>query len=127
MKLPDDLTRLKGGIRPVAADDQWTRDPAAAWIVADLEKSGISPAAAADARLAFTDSRDRIGDLLNRRSPLPGGVCLVIPYHDETGAPVPYCRLKPERPRTEMRDGRERPVKYDAASGCPARLFIPPA
>jgi hypothetical protein len=111
MHLPDDLARLKGGIWPVAAGGQWTPDPAAAWIVADLEKSGITPAGAASAALAFTDSRDRIGDLLNRRSPLPGGTCLVIPYFDEAGQRVNYCRLKPERPRIGTRDGRARPVK----------------
>jgi Domain of unknown function (DUF3854) len=127
MKLPDDLTRLKGGIRPVAADGHWTPDPAAAWIVADLQKSAINPAGAAANRLAFTGSHECIADLLNRRSPLPGGVCLVIPYFDEAAQPVAYCRLKPERPRTETRDGKERPVKYDAASGRPSRLYIPPA
>lgn len=127
MKIPDELTRLKGGFRPVAADDKWSPDPAAAWIIADLEKSGITPAAAAGAVLAFTDSRKRIGELLNRRTPLPGGTCLVIPYFDEAGQPVDYCRLKPERPRTETRDGQERAVKYDSPSGRPAHLYIPPA
>src|SRR4051794_40375079 len=98
MKLPDDLTRLKGGIRPIATDGAWTPDPAAAWILADLEASGISPATAAGA-IAYTDIRQRIGDLLGRRSPLPGGTCAVFPYFGPDGAPLDYCRLKPERPR----------------------------
>jgi Domain of unknown function (DUF3854) len=126
-KIPDDLTRLKGGIRPVAPDGTWTADPAAAWIIADLAKSGITPAAAADARLAYTSCRDRIAQLLNRQTPLPGGCCLVIPYFDAAGQSIPYCRLKPERPRLEHRNGADRPVKYDAAAGCPARLYMPPA
>ncbi|HKB04039.1 MAG TPA: AAA family ATPase [Gemmataceae bacterium] len=123
---PDDLTRLKGGIRPVATGDQWATD-APGWIIADLEKSDISPAVASAARLAWTDSRERIGDLLNRRSPLPGGACLLFPYFNAAGKPLDYCRVKPERPRAERRDGEERVVKYEAPSRCPPRLYIPPA
>jgi hypothetical protein len=127
MRLPDDLTRLKGGIRPVAADGAWTPDPAATWMIDDLKKSGILPTAAAANRLAYTASPEQIAQLLNRRTPLPGGCCLVIPYFDAAGDSIYYCRLKPERPRPECRNGADRPVKYDAPNGCPARLYIPPA
>lgn len=127
MKITNNLARLKGGIRPVAADGTWTPDPAAAWIIADLEKSGILPAAAAANRLAYTSCPDRIAELLNRRTALPGGCCLVIPYVDAAGNDLHYCRLKPERPRSERRNGESRPIKYDAPSGCRARLYIPPA
>jgi hypothetical protein len=125
--ITSDQVRRNGGIHPTAVGDEWTPDPAAKWIIADLEKSGITPSTAAAARLAHTDSPDRIRELLNRRSPLPGGTCLVIPYFDETGAPADYCRLKPERPRTEKRDGKERAIKYDSPVGFPARLYIPPS
>jgi hypothetical protein len=126
LSLPDDLTRLKGGIRPASAGGAWTPDPDAAWIIADLEKSGIHPVAAAANRLAYTSCQDRIAELLNRRTSLPGGHCLVIPYFDSAGNNLNYCRLKPELPRCEHRDGENRPVKYDAASGCRSRLYIPP-
>jgi hypothetical protein len=126
MKIPDELTRLKGGIRPIAVDDKWTSEPAAAWIIADLEKSDIKPATAAASYLAYTSSRQRIGQLLCRKTPLPGGTCLLIPYFDERGQPLDYVRLKPEKPRRENRNGECREVKYDSPSGCPARLYIPP-
>jgi hypothetical protein len=127
MKITNNLTRLKGGIRPVAADGTWTSDSAAAWVIADLEKSGILSAAAAANRLAYTSCPDRIAELLNRRTALPGGCCLVIPYVDAAGNDLHYCRLKPERPRCERRDGEDRTVKYDAASRSRSRLYIPPA
>ena len=120
--LPDDLTRLKCGIRPVAPGGAWTSDPAAAWIIDDLVKSDILAAAAAVNRLAYTSA-----ELLNRRTPLPGGACLVFPYHDAAGNDAHYCRVKPERPRVPRRDGEDRPIKYDAPAGRPARLYIPPA
>jgi Domain of unknown function (DUF3854) len=126
MKIPDDLTRLKGGVHPVAAGDQWTPDSAVAWIIGDLEKSGITPATAAVNHLAYTGSRDRIGQLLNRHTSLPGGTCLVIPYFDEHGKPLDYCRLKPGKPRQQKRDGERRDIKYESPSGCPAQLYIPP-
>ncbi|HKA06081.1 MAG TPA: DUF3854 domain-containing protein [Gemmataceae bacterium] len=126
MKVPDYMSRLEGGISPVAAGDQWTPDPTAAWIISDLEKSGIKPATAAAAHLAFTNSRHRIGHLLNRNTPLPGGVCLVIPYFDERGQPLDYCRLKPEKPRQQQRDGERRDVKYESPSGSLSHLYIPP-
>jgi Domain of unknown function (DUF3854) len=125
--IPDSLTQLKDGISPIARDGEWTKDPAAAWIIADLQKSGIDPNTAASARLAFTSTRSRISDLLNRPYALPSGMCLVIPYFDEAGKPVDYCRLKPEKPRLQKRDGEMRPVKYDAPSDLPSRLYIPPA
>lgn len=125
MKLSDDLTRIKDGIRAIAVSGAWTADPAAAWAIADLEKSGITPAGADAARLAYTNNRRRIGDLLNRRSGLPGGCCLVFPYFTATGLPDEYARRKPEKPRTETRDGEDRVVKYDVPSGCPSRLYIP--
>src|SRR5262245_4118584 len=125
-KLPDDLTRLKGGIRPIAVGDRWAPDTPS-WIVADLEKSDITPTIAAATRLAWTDSRERIAHLLNRRSRLPDGTCLLFPYFDAAGEPIDYCRAKPERPRAESRDGEERAVKYEAPSGCPPRPYRPPA
>jgi hypothetical protein len=127
MTIADDLTRLKDGYFPVARDGAWTTDPDAAWAVADLQKSGITSAAAEAARLAVTKSRPRIGDLLNRRTNLPGGPCLVFPYFDPAGDPIAYARIKPKQPRVKLQDGEPDLVRYDAPSGCPARLYIPPA
>src|SRR4051812_41721768 len=107
-KLPYDLACLKGGIHPIAANGYWTRDPAAGWIIDDLKRSGIYPAAAAANGLAFTSNRDRIAELLDRQTPLPGGCCLVIPYCDAAGNGVYYFRVKPERPRMERREGADR-------------------
>src|SRR5262249_22809827 len=107
-KITDGLPPPKGGLPPRPAGQPRGADPPA-WIVADLEKSDITAAIAAAARLDWTDSRERIAKVLNRRSPLPGGTCILFPYFDASGQPLDYCRLKPERPRTGTRDGKDRP------------------
>lgn len=116
----------EGEIRPVATEGVWTTDSVANWIVADLKKSGITPEGAENAHLGYTCSKELIARILNRRSYLPGGSCLVIPYLTATSAPTDYYRIKPERPRVEKRNGVDRAVKYDSASGRPAMLYIPP-
>jgi hypothetical protein len=125
-KPPDSITQLKEGIRPIAIGDQFTTDSSAAWILSDLPKSGITAATAKEACLSYTSSRDRIGHLLNRRTHLPSGSCLLIPYFEVGGAQADYCRLKPENPRQQFRDGEPRAVKYHAPSGQPSRLYIAP-
>ena len=126
MKVTNNHAHLKDDIWPIAIGDIWSSDPTAAWIISDLEKSGIKPATAASASLSFTSSGDRIGQMLNRRTSLPGGTCLTIKYFDERGEPIDYCRLKPGRPRQQRRDGELRDVKYESPSGLPSRLYIPP-
>jgi hypothetical protein len=125
-KIPDSLTQLKDRVFPIAMNGQWASDPDAAWIVADLERSAITPIAAGDAQLAYTSSRQLIGQLLNRRNSLPGGTCLVLPYFDALGQSLNYTRLKPEKPRLQERDGEMRPIKYDAPTSIPSHLYIPP-
>jgi hypothetical protein len=83
-KIPDDLAPLKDGIHAVAAGDRWARDTPA-WNVAEMEKSDITPPVAAAFRLTWTDYRERIADLLNRRPHLPGGTCLLFPYFSSAG------------------------------------------
>ena len=50
------------------------------------------------------------------------GPCLAITYWHPTGDPLPYLRLRPDRPRV---DDRGRVVKYEAPKGLPSRLYLP--
>jgi hypothetical protein len=111
---------------PIAPDGRWTDDPAAADIIADLKKSGISAEAACAARVAYTSSQDKIAQILNRTKGLPKGPCAVFQYYAPDGKPLGHNRLRPVTPRMENRDGQPRPRKYEAPSGAPSKVYIMP-
>ncbi len=52
------------------------------------------------------------------------GDCLAIPFFDADGKPLPYVRLKPDRPRKAKADGK--PIKYESPKGAKNRPFFPP-
>jgi hypothetical protein len=95
----------------------------------DLAASGITPETAIRNGIYSVSDPETIARLLNwktgqKRDPKPireMGACLVFPYHDATGKPTGYHRLKPDHPRTK--NGRT--LKYEAPLGQPNRPYFP--
>jgi hypothetical protein len=93
--------------------------------VADLERSGLSPAQReACGFYSITDPVEIADKLGWRRGGEVLGPCLAIPFRDRNGALNCYVRLKPDTPRKDKKTGN--PIKYESPKGQPNRLFIPP-
>src|SRR5215208_1850741 len=83
-------------------------DPAVAWergYYLEKTKAGLS-------RLGFGRSQQRVP-------------ALVIPRFNPSGEPIP-AQIKPDNPRVEERNGKNRPRKYETPAGTPVRLSVPP-
>ncbi len=95
--------------------------------LADLAASGIPPGVAAAAGWYSEADPKKVQELLGWDYPAKKlGPCLVIPYCDAAGKPTGYVRLKPAKPLTERRDGKERKRKYEAPKGVRPHAFFPP-
>ena len=76
-----------------------------------------------------------LGHHLSTKTAAKLGACLVLPYYGPGGEPLTYLgrdgeartfvRVKPDKPREDMRNDR-RKVKYESPAGAPSRAYIPP-
>jgi hypothetical protein len=52
------------------------------------------------------------------------GPCLIIPFRQLDGTFNGFCRVKPDRPRTEERDGKIRHIKYEQPRGKSSKAYF---
>jgi hypothetical protein len=92
--------------------------------VADLERSGLTPATIREAGLHSAEGA-AVSRLLNWRGGGDQlGACMAIPFFGLDGKTLDgYVRLKPDRPRT-TEGGRI--VKYESPRGRPSAPYFPP-
>src|SRR5215467_11866146 len=85
--------------------------------LAELRRSGLVDLQIERAGLYSEISPSKIAKLLNWDGPARDfGAALVIPFTGADGELTDYCRVKPDRPRTD-RDGKT--VKYESPKGQP--------
>jgi hypothetical protein len=94
--------------------------------LADLQRSGLSPAQIAACGFYSINDPLIISQLLH----WPGearclGPCLAIPFRDRAGHMNSYVRLKPDRPLKGKKDGKTR--KYESPKGMGNHAYFPPA
>src|SRR5262249_20584432 len=101
-----------------------TRGDLLATHLAELRRSGLVDLQIERAGLYSELSSSKIAELLNWEGPARDfGAALVIPFTGADGEPTDYCRVKPDRPRTDH-DGKT--VKYESPKGQPNRPYFPP-
>lgn len=106
---------------------------------ADLEKSGLRIEIIAASGVYSERDPERVNELLggylSSKTARAMGACLAFPFTGadgnsmtwlppdaKAGAPLPFVRLKPDKPRT--RNGK--PIKYESPLASGNRIYIPP-
>ena len=92
--------------------------------IADLRRSGLSDGQIRCCEFYSLSDNAKIAKILKWEAYYGNlGNVLCIPYHKADGTPNGYCRLRPDKPRT---DPAGKTCKYEAPKGVPLRAYFPP-
>ena len=87
------------------------------------EESAIDPAVALERGYRLEKTKRGLERLGFKRSQ-QRAPAIVIPRFSPSGEPIPP-QIKPDNPRVEERNGKNRPRKYETPAGTPVRLSVP--